>query len=249
MSGVRIALVLGATSDIARRIADRLAREGYELLLAGRDVEALTREGKNLETRHGAAWRVLPFDALELDSHPDFVEAVAEVCDGRLYGVVAAFGELGDPDLARADPRHARELVEVNFVGAVTVLTGLAGILERSGDGFIVGLSSVAGDRGRPSNYTYGSAKGALALWLQGLRGRLRRSGVHVLTVKPGFVDTEMTFGLIGTTLAADPDRVARAVLRAVERGRDVIYVPWFWRPIMTAIRLIPERLFKRLDL
>jgi decaprenylphospho-beta-D-erythro-pentofuranosid-2-ulose 2-reductase len=128
-------------------------------------------------------------------------------------------------------------------------LNAVATHLERTGGGFVCALSSVAGERGRQSNYLYGAAKAGLTTYLSGLRNRLAPAGVRVLTVKAGIVDTRMSAGMPGAALAASPAAVARAVVRAITRGRDVVYVPWFWRWIMLVIRLIPERVFKRLKL
>lgn len=242
-------LILGATSGIARCVAAAFARDGHDLVLAGRDLAEMRRDGRDLATRYGVDWTVMSFDAREVDDHAEFSRAVLRVSHGSLAGVVLAFGALGDQELARTDVRHALDLIEVNFLGAVSVLSRLTEHLIPTRSGFIAVITSVAGDRGRPGNYTYGAAKGGLALWLQGLRARLHGSGVHVLTVKPGFVDTGMTYGREGMFLVADPDRVARAIVRAIRKRKDVIYVPWFWRPIMALIRLIPERIFKRLDL
>jgi NAD(P)-dependent dehydrogenase (short-subunit alcohol dehydrogenase family) len=140
-------------------------------------------------------------------------------------------------------------VLHTDLVSPASLLTAAAARLEASGGGTLVALSSVAGDRGRQSNYPYGAAKGGLSVFLQGLRNRLARRGVHVLTVKLGFVDTPMTEALPKNPLYAQPDVVARNVLRAVARRRDLVYVPAFWRWIMLVIRAIPERLFKRMSL
>ena len=144
---------------------------------------------------------------------------------------------------------EARRILDTNFTGCVSALEILARRFEARRAGFIAALSSVAGDRGRQSNYLYGAAKGGLSTYLQGLRNRLHHSGVRVVTIKPGFVDTAMTYGRPGLFLVASPERVARAVYRALRGGQDVVYVPWFWRPVMFAMRGVPERLFKRLRL
>jgi decaprenylphospho-beta-D-erythro-pentofuranosid-2-ulose 2-reductase len=242
-------LLLGATSGIGRHIAAAFARRGHDLLVTGRDADEAGRLARDLELRHGV--RAVPdvFDALDTASHPAFFRRMLATADGRLVGAVVAFGLLGEQEASEHDFEEARAVIDVNFTGAVSILTLVAGHLARRRDGFIVAISSVAGDRGRQSNYIYGSAKGALAIYLQGLRNRLHRSGVRVVTVKPGFVDTGMTYGLPGMFLLGDPARAGEAVARAVERGRDVVYVPWFWRWIMLVIRLTPERIFKRLRL
>lgn len=242
-------VVLGATSAIARAVASELARRGYRLLLAGRDADELDRIAADLRVRHACDVATLAFDALDPMSSASFIDAVEARSDGQLGGVVAAVGSLGDQARAAADPVHAVELLQTNFVGLVGVLTGLAQILVRRKAGFIIGIASVAGDRGRQSNFVYGSAKGGFALWLQGLRNRLWHAGVRVITVKPGFVDTGMTFGLPGMFLVADPARVGTAIVRALDRRADVIYLPGFWRYIMWIIRAIPEPVFKRMRL
>jgi short-subunit dehydrogenase len=143
---------------------------------------------------------------------------------------------------------QALACIDTGLTGAVSILHRLAPVLERRRAGTIVAFGSVAGDRGRLKNYVYGAAKAGLHTYLAGLRNRLGRSGVHVMTVKPGFVDTGMTFGLPGLFLVAQPEAVARACLDAAAKRRDVIYVPWFWQVIMAIIRAVPERIFKRLS-
>jgi decaprenylphospho-beta-D-erythro-pentofuranosid-2-ulose 2-reductase len=239
-------LVLGATSGIGRHIAAAFARRGYDLYLTGRDAEEAWRLARDLELRHGVSAVAGAFDARSVDTHPAFFRGVLAAAPGGLAGGVAAFGLLGEQEASARDFQEASAVLDVNYTGAVSILTLAANHLAEAGGGFIVGIGSVAGDRGRQSNYVYGSAKGALAIFLQGLRNRLHHSGVGVLTVKPGFIDTGMTYGLPGMFLMADPARVGESVARAVERGRDVIYVPWFWRWILLAIRLVPERVFKR---
>jgi decaprenylphospho-beta-D-erythro-pentofuranosid-2-ulose 2-reductase len=140
-------------------------------------------------------------------------------------------------------------MVAVNYLGAMSVLDQCAGVLAAGGNGFIIGISSVAGDRGRQSNYYYGSAKAGLSAYLSGLRNRLSGQGVHVMTVKPGFVDTAMTYGLEGMFLVASPEDIGRQIVRAVGKRRNTVYLPWFWRYIMLIIRHIPEFVFKRLKL
>lgn len=242
-------LVLGATSSMAHAVGGALAERGYRLLLAARDEEELWRCAADLRIRHGGEVETVAFDALDLDDHPGFLATVEDRTAGRLGGVVSAVGMLGDHDRAASDARHAVEVLRTNFVGVASALTELASLLVKRRGGFIIGITSVAGDRGRQSNFVYGSAKGGLALWLQGLRNRLWPEGVRVITVKPGFVDTEMTFGLPGLFLVADPDAAGKAIVRALDRRRDVIYVPAFWRYIMWVIRAIPEPVFKRLRL
>jgi decaprenylphospho-beta-D-erythro-pentofuranosid-2-ulose 2-reductase len=241
-------LLLGATSGIGRAVADALARRGHPLYLGGRDEEELERVASDLAIRHGVPVRHAPFDALAPRRHAAFVrKVVAEA--GPLGGAVVAFGYLGRQELAEHDVREADAVFRTNFTGAASVLAPLANHLEERGEGFLLGISSVSGDRGRKSNYAYGAAKAALNAYLSGLRQRLAPKGVRVVTVKPGFVDTAMTFGMDGMFLVASPRAVGERIARAAGGGADVIYVPWFWRWIMAAIRAIPEPVFKRLSL
>lgn len=246
MSGA--VLILGATSAIARGCAAAFAARGYPLYLAGRDRDELQRLAADLQVRYGVTVTTGRFDATAIKRHGAFVAQVIDAV-GELEGVVSAVGTMGASEQGARDPLEVAQLIDVNFTGAASLLTHCANHLETQGRGFIVGITSVAGDRGRQSNYPYGAAKGGLSLFLQGLRNRLYPSGVRVLTVKPGFVDTAMTFGMPGLFLVADPNDVGRRIARAVQGRADVVYVPWFWRYIMMIIRAIPEKLFKRLKL
>lgn len=241
-------LVLGATSAIARAACTELASRGHDLFLAGRNTDALERNATDLRHRFSIEVRCGGFDAVDSDNHADLVDAVGRELGG-LQGVLLAFGELGDQEIAKSDFDAAASIIATNFTGAVSILTHCAAALESAGGGFIIALSSVAGDRGRGSNYVYGASKAGLDAFLQGLRNRLHDSGVRVITVKPGFVDTPMTFGRPNMILVASPESVGRRVVRALDGRRDIVYVPWFWQPIMAAIRMIPESIFKRLSL
>ena len=240
-------LLLGATSAIARATAAAFAQRGYALYLAGRDMAELDRDARDLALRYGIETKYGRFDAQQLDTHPEFFAEVLRAVGG-LEGVVSAVGYLGDQTAARHFPQAAH-VIHANFTGPASLLALSADHLEQQGKGFIVGISSVAGDRGRQSNYVYGAAKGALTLYLQGLRNRLQTAGVRVVCVKPGFVDTAMTFGMPGLFLVASPEHVGERIARAVEGKTDVLYVPWFWRYIMLIIRAIPEAVFKRMKL
>ncbi len=161
--------------------------------------------------------------------------------------LVFVAGQLPDQAEVNRDPSRLRETMEVNAISAMVVLNEAAGLFEQQGHGRIVAIGSVAGDRGRATNYAYGAAKGALEIFMSGLRQRLHKRGVQVLLVKPGFVDTPMTADFKKGPLWASPERVARDIVRAMEKGRTVIYTPWYWRWIMLIIRHIPERIFVRL--
>lgn len=248
MTDVQPVLIVGATSAIARAVAAKLAERGHPLFLTARDAEELGRIASDLNLRYGVSVEHAVFDLSDASGHADFLRHVQDTL-GPPYGVVLAAGSLGNAELSREDENETARLLEVNFTAPVLLLNRIARLLEERGEGFIVGIASVAGDRGRQSNYVYGSAKGGLALYLQGLRNRLFRAHVRVLTVKPGFVDTAMTYGLPGLFLVASPQRVGRDIVRALEHDRNTLYTPWFWQGIMLIIRLIPERLFKRLSL
>jgi short-subunit dehydrogenase len=239
-------LVLGGTSTIARAIASELAARGYGLALAGRDLAELDAVAADLRLRHQVPARVHRVDVLEMDR---LEEVLGAALTPEVRGVVLAFGYLGDQRRAEAETAEARRILDTNFTGCVLALNLAAAHLARTGGGFVCALSSVAGERGRQSNYVYGAAKAGLTAYLSGLRNRFASSGVRVLTVKAGVVDTRMSQGMPGSGLAAPPAAVARAIVRAITRGRDVIYVPWFWRGIMFVIRNIPERVFKKLSL
>jgi short-subunit dehydrogenase len=242
-------LILGAGSGIARAMAQRLAGQGDHLLLAGRDVADLRRTAADLGIRYGRPPQVLAFDAADPAGHPDFFNRCVEACGGALDGVVLCYAVLTPQEQANADPALARQVIEVNFTSPVILLNAAGAYLARRQRGYLCVLSSVAGDRGRPSNYLYGASKAALTAYLDGLRARLYSAGVDVVTVKPGPVDTAMTWGRERLVLGASPERVAAAACRAIRWHRGTIYTPWFWRPIMALVRAIPEPIFKRMKL
>ena len=240
-------LILGAPSPIARALALRFACDGARLYLAARDADEARRVAEDVSTRAGMPALSGTFDASDFASHDEFVRRVAGQLGG-LDGVVVCFGTLGDEDAAQTDPGAALATLHQNFTGAVSLITLAARHLEQQRAGFIIVIGSVAGERGRKRNYVYGSAKGALALFAQGLRGRLAESGVHVMTVKLGTVDTRMTYGREGAMLTIAPTKAADLIYDAYRKRAEVVYVPWFWRFIMGAVRLIPESRFKRLS-
>jgi decaprenylphospho-beta-D-erythro-pentofuranosid-2-ulose 2-reductase len=241
-------LILGATSAIARSAAAAFAEKRYSLYLAGRDGEELERLASDFRLRYRieVGWGL--FDAEDYESHAGFVERIrGEV--GGFRGVLLAFGYLAERGLAESDSKERVAVLARNLIGATSILEPLAACLEQQRSGFVIGISSVAGDRGRQSNYIYGAAKGGFTIYLQGLRNRLSHAGVRVVTIKAGFVDTAMTYGMPGLFLVASPEYVGGRIVRALERGSNVAYIPWFWRYIMLVIKLIPESLFKRLKL
>ena len=236
-------LIVGATSGIARAVARRLAGQGVALVLAARDTESVERDAEDLRIRHGIEVQTRVFDALDFDRHPALVEELA------LSAAVICHGVMLSNAAATADIHEHRRMIDVNYTSYVGILEVLAGYFEQRGGGVIAAVSSVAGDRGRPSNYCYGATKAAVTAYLSGLRGRLRPKGVAVLTVKPGPTDTPMTHGLKAKGPTASPEAVARQIVKDIERRRNICYAPRKWWPIMALIRAIPEWLFKRLPL
>lgn len=243
-------LILGASSSIARAAANAFAEKGHPLFLAGRDLADLERIATDIRIRYPVDVKCGYFSAEDYESHSSFVQTVVREMGG-LHGVLTAFGSYKDKKKAMTDFTYALPILEVNYIGACSILTHCSNYLALQGSGFIIGISSVAGDRGRQSNYVYGSAKAGLNVFLQGLRNRLFHSGVRVITIKPGYVDTAMIFGmeLPGMFSVAEPQEIGRKIVKALDHSSDEVYLPWFWRYIMLIICTIPESLFKRLKL
>lgn len=239
-------LIFGATSAIAIELARLLAKRPATMVLVGRDSQKLAVVAADITVRQGKVAGTIAADLADIPAH-DALFAEAERLLGSIDCVVIAHGTLPDPD--RADPDYALAQFAVNGTSAISLGMRAAQGMERAGAGMIVVIGSVAGERGRQSNYLYGAAKGAVNIYFQGLRNRLFHKRIHVLTVKPGFVDTPMTAHLPKNFLFASPSKVAADVLRAMDNRRDVLFTPWFWRWIMLAVRLVPERIFKKLKL
>lgn len=243
---MKTVLLLGATSDIGQAIAEKYATEGFSLLLAGRNVDHLNDIASDLRIRYNIQAQTYHFEALDYNSHARFyadLPGVPDIC-------ICIFGYLGDQEKGETDWKECEQILDVNFKAAVSILNLVAESYERSRNGTIVGISSVAGDRGRQSNYFYGSAKAGFTAYLSGLRNRLYKSGAHVLTVKPGFVNTKMTEHLqLPKPLTAEPRQVANAIAKGVKRKKNTIYVLGIWRLIMLVICSIPEFIFKKLKL
>jgi decaprenylphospho-beta-D-erythro-pentofuranosid-2-ulose 2-reductase len=238
-------LVLGGTSDIGRATAIEFAEQGWKVQLAGRDIAALQREADDIAARTGAAVTVHRFDVLDSATFASFVDGLPRLPDT----VVCVVGLLGEQPRAESDIDYATAIMRANYEGPALILGLLTNRLLARGNGTIVGVSSVAGERGRATNYVYGSAKAGFTAFLSGLRNRTAKRGVHVVTVKPGLVRTKMTAGLkLPGLLTAEPALVGKAIVAAVSRGSDVIYVSRKWWLVMSVIRSIPERMFKKLS-
>lgn len=239
-------LILGARSDIGLAVAQKFAALGHPIQLAARKSETLAAEKTDIELRHRVAVSLHDFDALDTGSHAGFVDALPDL--PRI--AVCAVGLMGEQEDNEQDMAAAARVMRSNFEGPASILAVLANRFVTRGSGTLVGISSVAGDRGRATNYVYGSAKAGFTAFLSGLRNRLAKQDVHVVTVLPGFVATQMTEGMdLPARLTAEPREVAEAIARAVEKKKDIIYVRRIWWLIMMIIRNIPERIFKGLKI
>ena len=243
MSGT---LIIGATSAIAEAAARLLAERGGSLYLVGRNTARLEAIAADLAVRGAAAVTTENMDSNAFELHEPMIER-AHAALGRIDSVLIAHGTLSDQKACESSPALTREEITTNALSVVSLLTLLANRFESQRCGTIVVISSVAGDRGRASNYVYGSAKALVTAFCSGLRQRLSSAGVRVITIKPGFVDTPMTRAFRKGLIWAQPAAVARGIVRAMDRRQGTVYLPAFWRPIMLAVRLIPEPLFSRM--
>ena len=246
---MRKILIIGATSAIAEAAARIFATRGDALFLVARNAEHLRAVVADLNIRGAARADSATLDVTDFAAH----DAVIEKAERDLGGIdiaLIAHGTLSDQAQCEQSDDVMRREFDINALSTLALLTALANRMEARRSGTLAVISSVAGDRGRQSNYVYGAAKAAVSTFLGGLRQRLAKSGVSVLTIKPGFVDTPMTAAIANKgALWAQPDRVAAGIVQAIDRRRNIVYLPWFWRWIMLVIRHIPEPLFKRLKL
>ena len=239
-------LLLGAASDMAVAIAKKFASKGYDIQLAARHCNRLQPVQSDLKIRYNVDCTLHEFDALRFDEHGNFFKGLITMPDIT----ICVFGYLGDQQAAQGDWNESKKIIDSSYTGAVSILNIIANGYAAKQNGCIVGISSVAGERGRQSNYLYGSAKAGFTAYLSGLRNRLFKQKVHVVTVKPGFVYTKMTENLsLPKLLTAQPSQVANTVYKAVKMKKNVVYVKWFWRWIMLIITSIPEPIFKKLKL
>lgn len=245
---MRKMLIIGATSAIAEETAKLFAHHHHAFFLVGRDASKLEVIAADLKVRGASQVDYATLDVNQLEHHPAVIEQAYNTLRG-LDTVLIAHGTLDDQTACEQDYANAERCLRTNFLSVVSFLTPIANRFEQQGYGCIAVISSVAGDRGRQSNYLYGAAKGGVSLFLQGLRNRLHRANVCVLTIKPGPVDTPMTATLKKGLLWATPASVAGGIQKAIEKRQNEVYLPWFWWPIMTIIKHIPEPIFKRLKL
>jgi len=237
-------LILGARSDIGKATAHAFAAAGHPVQLAARNAGALEADRTDIALRHSVPVSLHEFDALDVAGFALFIDSLPE-----LPGVaVIAVGLMSDQAQNEQDTASAVQVLRSNFEGPALIFADLANRFAARGSGTLVGISSVAGERGRAANYVYGAAKAGFTAFLSGLRNRLAKQGVHVVTVLPGFVATQMTDGMdLPPKLTAQPEEVGRAIVKAVEKGKDVIYVRPVWRLVMAVIRAIPEGVFKKM--
>lgn len=239
-------LILGATSDIGIAVARRFARDGHPIQLAGRRLADLAVDKKDIETRYQVPVTLYKFDALDTISHTDFVSRLQPLPDIA----VCAVGLLGRQKESEKDINAAILVMRSNYEGPVSIMGALANCFEKRGAGTLIGISSVAGDIGRATNYVYGSAKAGFTTWLSGLRNRLASKAVHVITVKPGFVRTRMIeHKSTPAILTSTPEHMASVIVRAARKKRHIVYSQPIWMMIMAILRLLPPVITKRLRL
>lgn len=239
-------LIIGATSDVAISTAHLYAKKGNPLVLAGRNILAVEKIASDLKIRYGVDCQAVQLDLIQYEKHNSFINSL----DPLPMSTICFAGYLGEQERAAKDWNETEMILHTNFTGVISIINHIANKYEALKAGEIAVLSSVAGERGRQSNYTYGAAKAGLTAYLSGLRNRLQAVGVHVLTVKPGFINTKMTEGLpLPKPLTAQPDQVAAAIEKGLQKKSNVIYTLWMWKYIMLIIKNIPEGIFKKLKL
>jgi len=239
-------LFIGASSDIARAAAHRFAAEGFDIILAARNPSELDADVSDLKIRYNINASVSRMDVRETAAHREWFAAFHP----KPAVTVCAAGYLGEQIRSQSDTAETVKVIETNFSGCAALLEVIAAEYEKEKQGAIIGIASVAGLRGRQSNYLYGSAKAGFIAYLGGLRNRLAKSKVYVGTVLPGFVATRMTEGLpLPPALTATPSQVAADIFRAYRKRNSIVYTLWYWKWIMVIIRSIPEWLFIRLKL
>ncbi len=235
-------LILGALSDIAKSIAQKYGENGYNLQLAARKIDDLKLHSADLKVRYNINVDIYEFDLLKTETHKYFIKNLKEIPSI----LICAVGLLGQQKDSENDMELRTKVLRTNYEGPLHIISDFANIFVDQGYGTIVGISSVAGDRGKASNYIYGSAKAGFTAFLSGLRNRLVKKNVHVLTVLPGTVYTKMTLGMkLPKLLTSSPDKVANDIYDAVNKKKDIIYTMKIWRLIMFIIRCIPEKIFK----
>lgn len=241
-------LILGATSSIAKHTVRLFAQDENSLYLVARSKNKLPAMKQDMLVR-GA--KEVEFESLDLSDNELHAELIKRATDkmGSIDIVLIAYGTLGNQKKCEKNYKNTFTELQTNCLSVISLLTILANQFEKQKSGTIAVISSPSGDRGRQSNYIYGTAKGALSIFLQGLRNRLAKSHVHVLTIKPGFVDTPMTKDFKKGFLWVNPNVIATGIYKAIKKNKEVVYLPFFWRYIMFIIKSVPEKIFKHLSL
>jgi len=241
-------LIIGGTSAIAQETAIYFAKDGADIFLADINQNRLIEVQKHIKALSGSNIKVGEYPISDISIHTSVFEtAIREL--GGLDAVLIAHGTLPDQSAIQNDNEKTIEQININFTSVVSLATLAGKYFEVQGKGCIAAISSVAGDRGRQSNYIYGAAKGGISLFFQGMRNRFAKTGITVLTIKPGFVDTPMTAHLPKNPLYSSPQQVGKSIYDGMKNGKDIIYVPGFWRLVMFLIKHIPEGIFKKLSL
>jgi len=241
-------LILGATSAIAKHTTRLFAADEHSLYLVARNEDKLASMKQDMLVRGAQDINYETLDLADDKPHADLIKRVTDTM-GSIDTVFIASGTLANQNDSAKNYENTLKELQINCLSVISLLTILANQMEQQGSGSIAVISSPSGDRGRQSNYIYGTAKGALTIFLQGLRNRLSKSNVHVLTIKPGFVDTPMTKDFKKGFLWVNPEVISKGIYNAIKKKREVIYLPFFWRYIMMIIKSIPEKIFKYLSL
>lgn len=239
-------LILGGNSDVGKSLAKDLTKLGSNLILTSRKKGQLDSLKSDLEIRNGINCDIELFDVLDFYSHESFYNSLKKKPDI----VISCIGYLDNQKVSQNDFEESIKSIQTNFLGLVCILNIISNDFEKRGKGVIVGISSVAGDRGRGSNYIYGSSKSGFTSYLSGLRNRLNKSGVKVITIKPGFIKTKMTSHLdLPKILTVTPEDISKDLINSIRKKKNIVYTKWFWKWIMSIIRSIPETIFKKLEL
>jgi len=241
-------VVFGATSAIARGALNYFAKDGYACCLIARDNAKLSATAEDLLVRGASSVVTISKDLSDYKNHASLFDEIKKEF-GAYEKALIAYGTLSDQKKCEASFEDTLKEFNVNFISVTSLLGAIANTLEAQGSGQVAVISSVAGDRGRQSNYIYGSAKGGLSIYLQGLRNRLSKNNVSVVTIKPGFVDSPMTKDFKKGLLWVSSNKIGKGIYSAMQKKREVVYLPWFWQGIMIIIKLIPETIFKKLSL
>ncbi|MCX8064689.1 MAG: SDR family oxidoreductase [Candidatus Hydrogenedentes bacterium] len=243
-------VIFGSVSSVGRAIAHEFAKQNYSIILCDINQDENERIAKDIQIRYKVFCDTTFFDAEDFDRHHEFISEITKKVCGYPEGIVICFGYMPPQEEAQKNFALVKKTVNINYLGVVSVLEKFLEKFEERNHGFIIAISSVAGDRGRKSNYIYGSSKGALTRYLEGLQHRFARSNIRVLIVKPGFMDTSMTYGMnLPKRLIASPEEAGRIIFKSWQKNKQVVYVKWFWRYIMLIIQHLPRFIFLRTQL